>query len=125
VAHDPSDYAIRRPRHTAAEGAPGHVWLKALSEPAIEPQQVQLIDFSRRGAKIELRTAIPPNCEVVLHIVHEALGLSIEIPGRVRWQRIDEFGRRHVGCHFDELVPYEVIGEMFLSGVLSTTAHSA
>ncbi len=124
MTFDPNQFIVRRPRHSAANGVPGRVTLEAVSDLAGEPQEVQLVDFSRRGAKLELPSAVPPDAQVVIHVKDQSLGLAVEIRGQVMWQRAEGVGRWLLGCRFDEAVPYEVIGELFLSGVLSTATPS-
>ena len=121
MAYDPRQFVVRQPRHSAVDESAGVLWLEVISEPAGERRDVVLVDFSRKGAKLELSLPVAPNSAVLLHIENESQGLAISLAGHVRWQRVERVGCWALGCMFDEEVPYETIGELFLSGVLSTT----
>lgn len=123
MGYDPFQFVIRRPRHSAMDGTVGRVWLEVDSAD-VPPQNVRLHDFSRKGAKIELEAPIPPKASLRLCVLDESLGLDVQIPGRVCWIRTEGVGCWMLGCSFEESVPYEVIGELFLSGVLSTVSPS-
>ena len=124
MSFDPNQFVVRRPRHSATGSSPGQVLLETLSENPSDPQEVRLLDLSREGAKLELSSPVPPKAEVVLHVQDDSLGLAVALRGRVRWQRAQGVGRWDLGCLFDEPVAYEVIGELFLSGVLSTGSQT-
>ena len=123
MGYDPYDFVIRRPRHCATDTSLNRVWLEVDSADA-HPKCVQLLDFSRRGAKIELDGPVPPKAALLLCVADDSLGLNVKVPGHVRWIRTEGVGRWILGCSFDEPVAYEVIGELFLSGVLSTGSPS-
>ena len=55
---------------------------------------------------------------VVVHIEGEAERLKVALPATVRWQQLGDDGTWAIGCAVTEPVGYEVMGELFLSGIL-------
>jgi len=119
-----SDYhVIRRPRHSAVENEQSRVWLDRSLGELGALVEAQLVDFSREGAKFELSGPVVPDESLLVRIQDKANSLDITLPAVVRWQRAEGPGKWAMGCLFDQEVPYEVVGELFLSGVLSTGAE--
>lgn len=124
MVYDPRQFVVRRPRHTAVDDSESRIWLETVADTPEVRHDLQLVDFSRKGAKLTLNLPVAPDSDVILHIEATSQGVDLQLPGKVRWQRIEGPGSWVLGCMFEQEVPYEVIGEMFLSGVLSTDSNS-
>lgn len=79
----------------------------------------ELLDFSRGGCCIAWRVPLEKLETVVVRLCDEVSGLAFELPATVRWVRSEDEGYI-AGCQFDQEVDYEVLGELFLAGFLST-----
>ena len=117
---DPRHFVIRVPRHTAPDSGECRVWLEYVSGEFGEPCEARLVDFSRRGARFELNGSVVPDESLLVRIQADAHSLDVSLPAVVRWQRAEGGGNWALGCLFEQEVPYEVVGELFLSGILST-----
>ncbi len=85
---------------------------------------VELIDFARNGAQLRIAGGPESSClakgeVVVLGLRAQKTGLDIRLPGTIRWQQAAGPGQWLVGCEFDEEVPLETLGELFLNEILS------
>ena len=120
MAFDPHAYIVRQPRHTAADASSSRIWIEELEQENPQQRDVVLLDFSRKGAKLELTSPITPGGQVLLHVQDDAANLNVRLKGTVRWQRRQAEGCWLLGCQFEQLVEYEVIGELFISGILAT-----
>lgn len=116
---DPRYLVIRRPRHSARSDDQSQVWLECSSEPC-QRREAQLVDFSRMGAKFEVTAPLALDESFRVRIQQAAHAVDITLPAVVRWQRIEGDHGWMMGCLFEQEVPYEVVGELFLSGLLST-----
>jgi hypothetical protein len=122
MSYDPHSFVVRRPRHVATNDSRNRFWIEDLTSSL--KHDVQLVDFSRNGAKLELATPITPDSAVNLCLQSADKKLSVSLPGHVRWQRRLAEGHWLLGCLFENEVSYEVIGELFLSGVLEMDSPS-
>ena len=120
---DPRHFVIRRPRHAAHDNDKSRVWLEYSSSEFGELPEAQLVDFSRKGAKFALSGRVVPDESILVRIQDDANSLDITLPAVVRWQRAEGNGEWALGCLFEQEVPYEIVDELFLSGVLSTDAE--
>jgi hypothetical protein len=82
--------------------------------------QAELQNLSRNGYQV--RTPVPLNTHepVHLHLRIEEAKIDLTLPGTVQWQRPAGDGTWLAGCHADCPIEWEILGELFLSGVLST-----
>jgi hypothetical protein len=82
--------------------------------------QAELQNLSRNGYQV--KTPIPLNAQetVKLHLRIEDSKIDLTLPGTIQWQRPAEDGTWLAGCHADCPMEWEILGELFLSGVLST-----
>jgi hypothetical protein len=124
MTYDPNSFVIRRPRHSANEDPQTRIWLEETDSPDLLERDVQLRDFSRKGAKLELAAPMTPNAEVLLHLQNADENLDVAIAGQTCWQRRVDEGSWLLGCNFEKEVTYEVIGELFLSGILEMHSRS-
>ncbi len=111
---------VRQPRHLAS-GAPQLscevLRFDGLPWSAARPQ---ILDFSRGGCCVRWQVRLEKHEQIVVRLCDELNGLCLELPATVRWVRIDEDGDYTMGCQFEREVDYELLGELFLAGFLST-----
>jgi hypothetical protein len=111
---------VRQPRHLAS-GEPQLVCevLRLDGRPwSAEPPQI--LDFSRGGCCLRWAIRLEKLEQIALRLRDDVSGLALEIPATVRWVRVDEEGGFTAGCQFERDVDYELLGELFLAGFLST-----
>lgn len=116
----PRYFVIRRPRHSALGENETRVWLELPCAESRQQREAQLVDFSRMGAKFELTAPLMPDEPFLVRIQQSANGVDVTLPAVVRWQSARGGGRWSMGCRFEHEVPYEVVGQLFLSGLLAT-----
>lgn len=107
---------VRLPRHPILDESEYSLLVEC------KPQQLsaQLIDLSRNGAQFCCDQEFDEGQPIALHLVVESSDLDVTLPGKVRWQHCEEDDLYSIGCEFDEEIDWETLGELFLSGVLST-----
>jgi hypothetical protein len=119
---DVTKYAVRNPRHKIAPGIETAVEFLRAEEK--QPRVVCgiLTDFSRNGLKVNSATRLD-DCEPVTARMFQLGGkFELLLDGSIRWQRDEEDGTFAIGCEFNEEVTWEVLGELFLNGVLAIDA---
>ena len=107
----------RKPRYEAS----GNEKLAAEVERSVDGQAcavpAEVLDLSRDGFQLRLPVALTIGEHVCLRLHVEDAGLTLTLPGTVRWQRAaDE--QWLVGCLCDQPVAWESLGELFLNEVL-------
>jgi hypothetical protein len=122
MSSESSEFIIRRPRHDAVQDSLCHVWVERIARDPKARQDVALVDVSRLGLQVKLTDSLEPDEPLVVHIQHSQAKLDVALAGRVRWQRQCHDGHWAVGCVFDQAIDYEVMGELFLCGILSMQA---
>jgi hypothetical protein len=118
MAVDVSQFVLRDPRYIIAEGNEVPVEVRRID--GRQPQVVRgtLADFSRKGMQLRSDTSLEIG-EVVSATLHDGkLSFQIELEGTVQWQRQSADGDYAIGLKFAEDVNWEVLGELFLSGIL-------
>lgn len=108
----------RRPRHPAAGDEAVSVSIeRAVRSPGAD-EGVELVDLSRQGAR--LLVADPPAQDepLVFRLGVQHTGLDLALPGAVRWLTQQDDGRWLIGCEFTEELSLEMLGELFLCGIL-------
>jgi hypothetical protein len=109
---------LRRPRHEALDIEGCRIWLELAGREPVASYEVRLVDLSRHGMQVRIAAPVATGEDVILHICDTNDRLDLALPGTARWQRASGEGVYSVGCLFDELVDYEVLGELFLRGIL-------
>lgn len=109
---------VRRPRHEVNGTGVCEVWVETTVGGRPFVCDAQLADVSRQGFQITLDRPLPEEDDLVLRITDPSHKLDLALPAHVRWQRVDSDDRWHVGCMFADMVSYEVLGELFLCGIL-------
>ena len=84
--------------------------------------QAELQDLSRIGYLVKIPAPLNTQRPLNLRLSIEASQIELTLPGTVRWQRPIENGTWLAGCQSDRPIEWETLGELFLSGVLSTDA---
>lgn len=109
------EFVGRRPRHLAAS-----VVKVARAAGAVPGRfTAELVDFSRQGARIRTEVRLAEDEPVEIFLPNVSTGLDLAFPGAVRWCAKEEASRWLYGCQFRDEVPLEMLGELFLSGILS------
>jgi hypothetical protein len=119
MSADPREFVVRRPRHEAIALDTCRVWLELDSRQPPAERAATLIDVSRHGLQVTLAGPVDLEEHVVVHIEEAQARLDVALAGYVRWQRPCEAQGWTVGCVFDEALRYEVMGELFLAGILN------
>jgi PilZ domain-containing protein len=118
------DYVGRKPRHLVADADLVAVRLGREGGTPEECLDAELVDFARNGARLRIVDSagsawLAEGARAVLHVRSLRPGVDIGLPGTVRWRRGDGPGLWLIGCEFDQEVPLETLGELFLNEILS------
>jgi hypothetical protein len=85
----------------------------------------ELSDVSRFGLKLILDKEMPPDARLRLSLKQTANQFHVILPVTVRWSRLEDDGRWGIGCIFDREMSWELMGELFLNGILSIDTVSS
>jgi hypothetical protein len=94
------------------------IWIELVGREPAAVFEAKLIDLSRHGMQVQLAAPVVTGERVVLRIHDASDGLDVALAGLVRWQRAAGTGAWNAGSIFDDMVDYEVLGELFLRGIL-------
>ena len=111
---------VRHPRHVANEEGGLTVCLARSLGYMPDDAPPTILDFSRGGCQLLSPVELREEEAVSIKLLDPASGLSLELPAVVRWSRPRADGLYACGCQFDQQVEFELLGELFLSGFLST-----
>ena len=79
--------------------------------------QVELQDLSRNGFQLRLPVPLANRERICLRLHVEDSGFTLKLPATVQWGRaVNEAWL--AGCHSDQPLEWESLGELFLSEVL-------
>lgn len=117
MPRDLSEFSARKPRYNFTGGEGIHAELEIDQPEAPARLSLRMIDLSRHGFCAEVECELALGLNVVLHLSKEDNGGLLELPGTVCWQRARDEGAV-VGCRFEEQLPWETLGELFMEGVL-------
>ena len=120
MVDSPGGYISRRPRHRAALPAGLQVRIERVRESVSESVEVELLDLSRTGVRLRTPVPLAVGESITMRLQKEESGLRLTRSGTVRWTSVDQGGTWSAGCLFSQPVDWEELGELFLSGVLST-----
>jgi len=113
------DFIGRRPRHQAAVAEAVQVDVERGDDAPTSTVAAELVDFSRHGARVRAEAALAQDELVAIRLRQPTTGLDVALPGAVRWRSQEASGHWLYGCQFKEEVPLEMLGELFLCGILS------
>lgn len=107
----------RRPLHAANGDEAVSV---SIERPLGSPggSEAQLVDLSRQGARLVVGDPPAENEPIVFRLSDEHTGIDLALPGAVRWLTKQDDGRWLIGCEFTEELSLEMLGELFLCGIL-------
>jgi len=111
---------VRHPRHLVNDIDHVLIEMECARPSAGHVSYPDVIDFSRGGCRLRGDFSVEKHDALVVRITDTSNGLSLELPASVRWSRSAEGGAREAGCQFEEVIDYELLGELFLAGFLST-----
>ncbi len=116
---DVAKFVVRNPRHVIAAGTDSSIEIRRAAgrDPEIVPGQ--LVDFSRSGLQVQIDAEVDDDEAVTVRLHDPDSQFELLLSGTIRWQRPAGDGLYSVGCEFDEEVPWELLGELFLNGILS------
>lgn len=112
-------FVARRPRHEATVAKAVRVQLERGNHALPATVSAELVDLSRQGARLRAEIALAEDEAVAIRLRAAATGLDLTLPGAVRWRAQEAGGQWSYGCQFKEEVPLEMLGELFLCGILS------
>ena len=115
----PADYwnhVVRSPRHVADDAQSAEVRVAQASGKVVE---AELRDLSRQGCQLRVPVPMAVGEPMIVWIEHSESNLQLTIEGTARWQRPHD-GNWLVGCQAAQEIDWESLGELFLSGILST-----
>ncbi|MFH1922964.1 MAG: PilZ domain-containing protein [Planctomycetota bacterium] len=124
MADDPREYVARRPRHQAVGSAAPRLEVERCPGGVPESVEAELLDLSRSGVRFRTAAPLSPGESILVRLAHDDSELLLVRSGAVQWIRGDQEGVYSVGCHFDQPVEWETLGELFLNGILSTDRPS-
>ena len=84
-----------------------------------------LVNLSAMGIRFQAAMPLEVGEPVTIRLSGEASQPLVTCSGTVRWVRPDDHGGWLAGCLFDQRVEWEVLGELFLAGVLTTDRPEA
>ena len=116
-------FVARRPRYEVEPHAQcGVTIIVADSNQIVEGQ---LSDLSRHGMKLVTHDEVPADSTVAVHAELPTGRIQIAKAATIRWSRLQDDGQWSAGLIFNQELSWELMGEMFLSGVLSIQANNA
>ena len=111
-------YAARKPRYDSASGK-ARVQVEQILDGRPRLIDAELQNLSRSGYQVKTAVAIDPQEPITLRVCVDGSPTPLTLPGRVRWQLPVPDGAWLTGCQTDQLLSWETLGELFLSGVLA------
>ncbi|MFV1965571.1 MAG: PilZ domain-containing protein [Pirellulaceae bacterium] len=118
MAADPRQFVVRRPRHEAVRNDACRAWLEFPHQDLPPVREVELVDLSRHGTQLRYARPIEPGASLCIRIHCDEENLDVALQGTVCWQRTFGPARWAAGFVFAEELSYELMGELFLSGIL-------
>jgi hypothetical protein len=115
-------FIVRRPRHEVLDQADCRITVEWIASSRC--LAAELADVSRQGLKLILDTRMPEDARMRLCLEQPTNRFSVTLPLTVRWSRLEDDGRWGVGCVFDRELSWELMGELFLNGILSAKSMS-
>ena len=109
----------RRPRHLPDENS--SIELELRRGPAQRPQVVtaELLDLSRQGSRLRSESVLGEDEILTICLRTGELALDLDLTGVVRWRKQEAGGRWLYGCEFKDELSLEMLGELFLCGILA------
>jgi hypothetical protein len=116
---DDFDIRTRRPRHEAQPGA--EYRLVVTVQTTGEKFAAQLADLSRQGLKAvtERELGSGETVEIQLELPENGGLIQLSKEATVRWVKLQDDGHWALGLQFPQELPWEIMGELFLGGVLN------
>jgi hypothetical protein len=117
-----SRFIERRPRHEVLDENDCRITVQGSGSP--DQWDAELADVSRQGLKLILAARLPEDSRAELCLEQPANQFRVALPVTVRWARVMDDGRWSAGCIFDQELSWELMGELFLNGILSAETMS-
>jgi hypothetical protein len=112
------NFVARLPRHAADSSNPIRVEVRRCG-PSQASCAALLVDFSRQGARLQLKDAFEVGERLLIQI-EAGPDFVYRQEATIRWRTDDSPSAVLYGCSFDSPVEWEVLGELLMRGVLST-----
>lgn len=111
---------VRQPRHLVHET--DMVTIEVAGKPLADKTSrvPEIIDFSRGGFRLKWDHPLRQGDPITLQFTDHSNGLSLQLPGTIRWVRDANGDCYDAGVQFDNEIDYEQLGELFIAGFLST-----
>ena len=113
-------FVVRRPRHEVLDKAGCQITVEWIA--SARRLEADLSDVSRQGLKLVVDRHIPPDSRIRLCLEQKANRFSVTLPVTVCRSRLEDDGRWGIGGIFDRELSWELMGELFLNGILSAEA---
>ena len=124
MTKDVETHSARLPRHAATPPSFAGILVTRASGCRPNSVWVELVDFSRTGARFRSTVRLAESEAIAVRLEDRQGTVWLTCSAVVRWARPDRAGTWSVGCQLDEPLDLETLGELFLSGVLSTKPPS-
>jgi hypothetical protein len=115
------EFVARSPRHQVNQAPSVRVTAERVDTSGSTTIEAELLNLSRNGVRLRLAVAVAVREPITVRIWDEASGLLLKRTATVQWRHAQEDGHWSVGCSFDKTIDWQTLGELFLSGLLSTS----
>ena len=117
MSRDIAEFILRDPRYLTADGQQTVVQLLPDGD-GTDSILTELVDFSRKGMQVLSDVELQVGDQVMAILRDAASGLDLRLSATVQWQRSADNSKFAIGFQFADEVNWEVLGELFLSGIL-------
>jgi len=120
MSRDVSSQIVRDPRHRAKDIT--KAWAEVLRRGGRLPKRLpaMLIDLSRKGIQLRVAMLLERGERITVRLLHLPLEEEYALDATVQWMRLADGNTYAVGCQFDDEIDFEILGELFLDGLLDT-----
>ncbi|MFT7639946.1 MAG: hypothetical protein ACI9G1_001684 [Pirellulaceae bacterium] len=118
------DYVARRPRHTAVVDDKLKVRVRefltdSFSSPGSAMATGYISDLSRDGAQLFVGSPLPKSSSLIIQVL-DGDELLAELSAELQWSCRDSPEQLRSGIAFDKPLSHELLGELFLRGLLAS-----
>ena len=111
---------VRHPRHSVHETETVSIEVAKGQDAPDTNAPLEIVDFSRGGFRLIWGNPLQKSESIALRFTDHSSGLSLDLPGIVRWARCIDGDLYEGGVQFDDEIDYEQLGALFIAGFLST-----
>jgi hypothetical protein len=85
----------------------------------IDPMEAQVVDISRRGAKLKINNVLPGDAEANLELKCEEANWSYRVPAKICWKMPTRNDGWWIGCSFDSPVETVALERLATAGIIN------